>query len=464
MKPVLIPLVIVATATAIYYSQSHGQGKAETVMSEPAITHEGVTYISLRAAAGLIGGSTSFGEAGSPLGLQPLKIANEKMEWRFPNGGDRVLNFTTGETTALDYPLLVLDGEHYIAAEEGAKAIGYDWSSRASEVSYQGNKLELKPATLETPSKQHQISDYQAMQECRKLIADLAVTGGMEGSANRVIPQGAVLAVRRAFAMDGQSYRLVNLCEGSYESFVVPADKLRAASVTSDLRGTPLGKIRERLEAAAPAGKAITHGIPTNLSKSACLTIDLCWSLRAVERDLFSLISEQAKTKKISATLFTSGRWIDQHPLDMQRLIKLGREPNVEIIWGLHSWAHPKQGGFMNEFPVDAFIADNLKMEQQYLNWGIVPTIFYRFPGLIHDETRLKATLGLDLLPIDCTSWLAMIVNKEDGPFAQPVTDGSIILVHGNGNEPAGIPPLRVWINEHPDWSLESLARFLESD
>jgi len=41
------------------------------------------------------------------------------------------------------------------------------------------------------------------------------------------------------------------------------------------------------------------------------------------------------------------------------------------------------------------------------LQWGIVPSVYYRFPGLIHDRVRLREILGIDLFPIDCDSWLA---------------------------------------------------------
>jgi hypothetical protein len=89
-----------------------------------------------------------------------------------------------------------------------------------------------------------------------------------------------------------------------------------------------------------------------------------------------------------------------------------------------------------------------------------VPTVYYRFPGLIHDRIRLQEILDLDLFPIDCESWLALIGKQKPEPFASPVRDGGIILVHGNGNEPQGIPLLDAWLQEHRDWHLGPLAEF----
>jgi hypothetical protein len=36
-----------------------------------------------------------------------------------------------------------------------------------------------------------------------------------------------------------------------------------------------------------------------------------------------------------------------------------------------------------------------------------------------------------------------------------------VILVHGNGNEPAGIDAWERWLNGHRDWELAHLHRFL---
>jgi hypothetical protein len=98
-------------------------------------------------------------------------------------------------------------------------------------------------------------------------------------------------------------------------------------------------------------------------------------------------------------------------------------------------------------------------LEHDLLEWGIVPTVYYRFPGLIHDRVRLETILGLNLLPIDCDSWIALAGSAH--PYGRPVGDGSIILVHGNGNEPRGIVRLRTWSGDHRDWSWKPLADFL---
>jgi hypothetical protein len=64
---------------------------------------------------------------------------------------------------------------------------------------------------------------------------------------------------------------------------------------------------------------------------------------------------------------------------------------------------------------------------------GLPPSVFFRFPGLVADEKLIKLLAKLSLIPLGADAWLA----KGEEP-----RKGSIILVHGNGNEPPGIARL----------------------
>src|SRR5205814_9799045 len=103
--------------------------------------------------------------------------------------------------------------------------------------------------------------------------------------------------------------------------------------------------------------------------------------------------------RKAHPVFFVSGRWLEQHPMDMRELIMLDSDKAVEITWGLHSYLHPKAGGFMNDLEPVLVNEDTLKLETQFLTWGIVPQVYYRFPGLIHDTVRLREILKMDLFP-----------------------------------------------------------------
>ena len=197
------------------------------------------------------------------------------------------------------------------------------------------------------------------------------------------------------------------------------------------------------------------------------LSVDMCWSLRNSEWDFFDSLAKEAQVKGSSVALFMSGRWMDQHPAEMDRLIELGRNSRLELSFSQHSYAHPKEQPCMNSTSLEEFSADMLKVGERLLEWGCVPTAFYRFPGLVHDARHLQKAIAMDVFPVDCDSWMALIGKADQTPsklgnlFTQPVQSGSIILVHGNSNENAGIQRWIEWRKAHPDWKLRSLEEML---
>jgi hypothetical protein len=243
---------------------------------------------------------------------------------------------------------------------------------------------------------------------------------------------------------------------------LVIESELRQKTIAGHLAQTPWERYRKWFASEVANDSALQHG-DRQLSRKVCLTIDLCWSLRRYEDALFTSLHQLASksSKPIHPVLVVSGRWLEQHPLEMDNLIRLSHEPRMSVLWGLHSWDHPKSNGFMNDYPPEKLRSDTLRLERALLEWGIVPTVYYRFPGLIHDSIRLRETLDLDLLPIDCDSWLALVEQRNAAPFCLPPVGGSILLVHGNGNEPAGISALGRWLETHREWEFGPLSQFL---
>jgi hypothetical protein len=269
------------------------------------------------------------------------------------------------------------------------------------------------------------------------------------------------LLIRRRVAVDSQTYLLVTDCGPELQSYLVAEQELEDTSKSSSLDGTAWAKYLDWFRAQAADERGLRFGDRAKLRENVSVSVDLCWSLRPFEADFFQSLPQLARQRghAVHAAVFVSGRWLEQHPTEMEALIDLEQQPGVELVWGLHSWAHPKSGGFMNDFSPEQVREDTLRLERSLLQWGIVPTVYYRFPGLIHDRQRLEAVLRLDLFPIDCESWIALVGGSH--PYANPVTDGSIILVHGNGNEPKGIQRLNDWFADHPQWQTPPLHRFL---
>ena len=61
---------------------------------------------------------------------------------------------------------------------------------------------------------------------------------------------------------------------------------------------------------------------------------------------------------------------------------------------------------------------------------GLIPSAFFRFPGLVSDQQVVFKVTDYGLIPIGSDAWLAK---------GQQAQNGSIVLIHGNGNEPVGV-------------------------
>jgi hypothetical protein len=64
------------------------------------------------------------------------------------------------------------------------------------------------------------------------------------------------------------------------------------------------------------------------------------------------------------------------------------------------------------------------------LSKGIVPSVFFRFPGLVSSNKIIEQVLSFGLIPVGSDAWLAK---------GQQAKDGSIVLIHANGNEEIGV-------------------------
>jgi hypothetical protein len=71
-----------------------------------------------------------------------------------------------------------------------------------------------------------------------------------------------------------------------------------------------------------------------------------------------------------------------------------------------------------------------LETEKAMLKNGLQPSVFFRFPGLVSDQQLVYKITDFGLIPVGTDAWLA----KGQQPQA-----GSIVLIHGNGNEPTGV-------------------------
>jgi hypothetical protein len=406
----------------------------------------------------------------SPL-ARDVKFKTKDKEWEFLDGGQR-LKLPSGKEHVLKRSFLVLEGKHYFPLEECAGVFGVTAAIERKDSLIRvlliigKEKYAYQPSVVGSPYHKHKVESLEAVHEyvvAQKPLRGIRTMHRKEDMCE--IAAGTTLIVRRKVVFDGEPHVIASDCGPSLDSFLIVEKILKDNTKTGGGADTAWNRYRKWFVEEGKKESALRRGEPKRLDKTAAVTVDLCWSLRRYEDRLFQSFKEVAKNskKKIHPALFVSGRWLEQHPLEMHDLIEMSKLPNVEVIWGHHSWEHPKAGGFMNDFAPPRLREDTLRLERLFLEWGITPTVYYRFPGLVHDRVRLAEILDLDLFPVDCDSWLALVKTKDKGPFYYGVRDGGIILVHGNGNEPAGIPLLERWLKEHPEWELGHLNKFFPS-
>jgi len=167
------------------------------------------------------------------------------------------------------------------------------------------------------------------------------------------------------------------------------------------------------------------------------LTVDLCPSRRPLDRRLFTALAEELGRYEspVPVAVALTGTWMREHPEDLAWLVSLARTGALAVTWVNHSFHHrssatlPLRENFLLE-PGTDLASEVLETEAAMLAAGITPSVFFRFPGLVSRPALFARIVGFGLVPLGSDAWLA----KNEWP-----REGSIVLVHANGNEPLGV-------------------------
>jgi hypothetical protein len=243
----------------------------------------------------------------------------------------------------------------------------------------------------------------------------------------------------RSFRRNGiPHYLLVD--PNRLETAIIPAEQCTGMPEGGPLRRTPYMQAVER--ATAAPYKLQNQGLTRAEQPLSgwVLTVDLCPSRRPFERELFqALLSLPERAgSPVPVAIAISGLWLERHPAELDWLKDQVAQGRLAITWVNHSAHHPYAAGLPLEqnfllTPGTDFRQEVLALEERLLANDLVPSPFFRFPGLVSSGTLLKQLRELGLIPLGSDAWLA----KGEQP-----RPGSFILVHGNGNEPAGIARL----------------------
>ena len=165
------------------------------------------------------------------------------------------------------------------------------------------------------------------------------------------------------------------------------------------------------------------------------LTTDLCpSSKKGFEERLYKEVINSFKNP-VPITIFITSRWINKHKIEFNKLKNWQKEGKLDIVWGNHTAKHiyhpkePLKSNFVLS-KEENLPKDILDLEKTLIKEEVTPSIFFRFPGLVSNKESIEIVKNLGLITIGSNAWLAK---------GEKVKSGSIILLHGNKNEPRGV-------------------------
>lgn len=273
-----------------------------------------------------------------------------------------------------------------------------------------------------------QVNAQEAIKDYKQFLA----TGNYQNQPTLIL---------RKFEASGQ-LRYLTVNPQTLKTQLIPATQISAKPVSiqeiqTTFKDSPYLKAIQtaQQQSSAMQDAGLIHGFPKE--KGVTLTIDLCPSHKPLDRNIFtSLISEFQKIEKpVPVALSITGRFMLTHLDDINWLKSLVATGDIDITWIDHTYNHhynpktPLKTNFLLEPGTDLNF-EILGTEIAMLQHGLIPSVFFRFPGLVSDAKLVDQILGYGIIPIGSDAWLAK---------GQQAQTGSIVLIHGNGNEPIGV-------------------------
>lgn len=159
------------------------------------------------------------------------------------------------------------------------------------------------------------------------------------------------------------------------------------------------------------------------------LTADLCPSKKSLDLDFINYLQKNSITPLY---ICISGKWMLNHKRDFEYLKSI---KGIDIIWVNHSYNHRYIKNISNNqnfllLPNTNVEDEVLSNEKLMIENGILPSPFFRFPGLIADENLFNQVISMGLIPLGSNAWLSK---------GEKIGKGSIILLHINGNDKIGL-------------------------
>ena len=258
----------------------------------------------------------------------------------------------------------------------------------------------------------------------------------------------AVIALRKFSQNDKEYYLAVD--PKTLQTEIIPGDKyllIKMPFREIRARNTNLNYFKAMHHAEKNSRVFQNAGITHIPGRGAVyLTADLCPAGRPLDRSLFTDLIREYGTyhKPVPLSLSVTGRWMEDHPCDLKWIISLEKQKEISITWINHTNSHyyKKNLPLLKNFLLHegSRIDDEiLQLEARLIESGMLPSVFFRFPGLVSTKEVFLQVTDFGLIPVGSDAWLM----KNQQPAS-----GSIILVHANGNEPGGVQRLRALVQK----------------
>jgi hypothetical protein len=264
--------------------------------------------------------------------------------------------------------------------------------------------------------------------------------------------RGGLLAAVRRYHNGAEDLSLV-LDPYRFEFRIMASEKALSAGTAGEdaWRDTPFSRALSLYT--APPHPLLNAGLREGGQpvKGVFLTADLCPSRKQLDRRFIETTASLPQKAPVPLALMVTGLWIRRHEADFAWIKELEIAGRLSITWGNHSFSHfydpivPPARNFLLR-PGTDLTKEALSLELLLLERGVIPSPFFRFPGLVSDMSLMEGLRGLSLLPVGSNAWLA----KGEQPKV-----GSVIMVHGNGNEPDGIRRLHSFYRQQHNAFLQ---------
>jgi len=248
------------------------------------------------------------------------------------------------------------------------------------------------------------------------------------------------MAIRSYEYNANKYYLIVNL--DTLKTSIITENKKKSFKKTAEksLLKTNYNILKEKaLKNSRPLANAGINDSFHKTKNEIYLTIDMCpSSKKGYEKELFEeFLNLNESKKKIPIAIAITYRWVEDHKKEFFSLI---HNQNLDITWINHSKNHyynPKEELSKN-FMLNSKTNLNeeiIEVEKMLILNNQTPSMLFRLPGLVSNKKLINSLVyDFSLIPLGTNNWLVKS-NRE-------ISDGDIILIHGNLNEKEGVKKL----------------------